>query len=700
MPAQPSNSWTIQLLNADGSTSGAPATLASYGIESAVCDENNMAADVLTLKAGRRSIDAATLWPYGQLLAMINPSGIRAFFGRVEPWSREGTPDAQDHIGRVVNPWWYLANKIYQQRYNLPIVNSQDNVTGYTNYTTPRVVLYRLYNGAPIDGNPATGFYQATTGQQIQDAISWAISQGAPISLGQMDPIATPPSHFQRGLTCENVVKEAFRLEPDFNVVWDYTTLPFPTMHCLKQQSFTPLTIDLTTPGVREEVKIKERPDWQRSYVQIFYDETNSIAGSDYISLADDFFPNPLTPPEGMSQTEFNFRGVDLFCDLTGGKVGRQQQQAHFASQAFDITAVATWQKWHPHIDPANDPTIDSVFIVPSANYTIPGVTKPDGSALTVVGYPASVLAPLDEYDNGGNPVALDGTCIYEIVDGAWADWIAGGFGYTGPVYGELSNLPPTPNGQRVRATAFAVVFHKLPANAQTGENPKWEVVGLAHDFTATNINTNGISADFTSTTQTNSSTAEGVPDDLAEVMWNAWQVLAIEGEFKNVEAVIGSTQPISRKNCLNFNSANQPAWASVNAIIQKLTWDIGKGTTNVQFGAPLHLTGNALIDAIRWTRSRITTIDLAYIFGGAIAAGSGVTRFARKHHARTSVPGRENKQVEVIGSQPGQTSSGSYMVLDSTVSPPVGAPASVVSLINQQDMLAAWQANTTAPGS
>jgi hypothetical protein len=673
MPAQPSNSWTIQTLNPDGSTSGAPATLASLGIESAAFDFNNVAADVMTLTVGGLAVDAATLWPYGQLLAVIMPNGTRFFMGRVEPWSREGTPEEQNHFGRIVGPWWYFANKIYQQRYNIPTFNGQDQITGYSNYATPRVILFVLYSGAPVGGDPATGFYAATTGQQIQDAINWAISQGAPIQLGQMDPFATPPSHFQKGMTCEQVIKHCHQLEPDFVVVWDYTTLPFPTIHCLRQPSLTPLTIDLTTSGVRELIKIKERPDWQRSYVAIFYDETQSVNGQQYITLAQDFYPNPLVPSGGMSQTEFNFRGVDLFCDLSGERVGNPNQQANFASKAFDITTLATWTNWKPHLSPVYDPTITSVTILTAAT-----------SPATNNYHTAPTLSPLDELDSNGNAIAIDPSCVYEVVDGAWADWI------------------PQSNAQRVRATAYAYVVHK----AAPGQNAKAEFIPLNHDFTAVNINTAGINQSFTQPTGA-SQYAEPIPDGLAEVMFNAWKALAIEGGFKNVEAVIGATQPISRFNSLNFNTPNKPAWATVNAPIQKISGDIATGVTNVQFGAPLHLTGNELIDAIRWTRFRITTIDLAYVFGGAISAGAGTTRMSRKHHARASQHGSAQKKIEQISpapdpSNPPSPDQGGVITLDPTITFPQGTTAPIAPSISlaSQDILAAWQKNTTPPTS
>jgi hypothetical protein len=664
---QPSNSWQVQLLNPNGSNQGAPATLASLGIESAKFNRKNVASHTLAFTVGGKVIDAATLWPYGQLLALLKPDGTRFFFGRVEPWDRQAD-SVQNHLGIIVNPWWYLENLMYQQRYNLPIFDSADNITGYNLYKTPRVILYKLFNlqvpGAWID---------ATTGMQIADALNWAITQGAPIQIGKMDPATTPMSFFQKGIQCSQVIQHAYRLEPDFIVVWDYTTLPFPTIHCLKQASLTPLLVDLTVPGMREKINLKERPDWPKSYVAIHYDLKEQFGAQTYIGLANDVFPNPPVPPPGMTPEEFNFHGVDLFCDLSGPKIGVQSQQANFASQPFDITSLATWQKWKPDLDPANDPTLDSVFIILPNDSTTFIAASPDIKvlnspfAVVINDYAAPVLQTLDEFDNNGNPIALDATCIYEITDGAWADWI------------------PNSNAQRVRVTAFAVKIHKLPPNAEAGTNPKWEIVPLSHDFTAVNLNTAGISQDFTQQTSGVQSTSENPPPGLAEQIFNSLKALAVEGSFQNTEAVIGSTQPLSEINCLNFKTPNQPQWATVNAVIQEISGDIANGITNVKFGAPLHLAGRELIDATLAARYRTDNQNLAYVFGGSLNLGAGTTRMSRKHHARHSQQGEANKQVEIIG---GQGKSG-VITLDSTLAVPDPAhPPTVPTItISAQDI-------------
>jgi hypothetical protein len=213
--------------------------------------------------------------------------------------------------------------------------------------------------------------------------------------------------------------------------------------------------------------------------------------------------------------------------------------------------------------------------------------------------------------------------------------------------------------------------------------------------FTATNFNTNGISQSFTSTTQTTSQYAEPVPVGLAKMMWTSWQNLAIEGSFQNVEAVIGSTQAIAGNNCLNFKTGPDVNWSAVNAIIQKLSGDIAKGISNIAFGAPLRLTGNELIQIILATRFRITTIDLAYVFGGAITAGAGSTRFARKHHARHSEAGEPHQKILTIATSvnpnnPPTPDQGGSITFDPSVivQNPAQPPTAPIVAFNSNDIL------------
>jgi hypothetical protein len=668
---QPSNQWSLQQLNPDGSAAAATQTLASLGIDSAQYDLNNMAADVMTFTVGGLAIDAAELWPYGTLLALIDPTGVRRFFGRIEPWTRDGQPGEQNHLGRLVNPWWYLVNKIYQQRYtvgtfaNYPGTGNPEPET-YTTYSSPRVILNILFvpppgfnpapGAPPIEVNEPFGWAYATTGQQIEDALEWAILNGAPINIGQIDPAILPFSDFQKGITCADVIKKMFRLEPDFVMHWDYTTTPFPTVHFLKIASLTPLLIDLTDITITERVKISERPDWQKSYVSISYDQTNSEPSGTYLSIFEDLYPNPV--PAGV---EAQFTGVDLFCDLGGAKVTATSQSASFASLPFIIDGlsgfdqVIGWNHWKPDL---NDPDIISVTIL--NNY--PGIPNP-------------AIVTIDEWnqaqDGSYSLVPYNPLCTFAITDGAWADWITTKIGNT--------SVPVI--AQRVQATAHAQVVRSKGQGVPNAV----DIIPLSQDFTVVNLNTYGLSTQFNETTNTIQQTAETIPVGLAQAMWTCWQNLALEGNFTNVEAVLGSNISISRKNCLNFKTAGTVNWTNVNAVVQRIAGDIATGVTSVQFGAPLHLTGHELIDAIRATRYRVTSVDIAYLFGGQLKQGGGTIVATRKTHAHAAQSGKGHDQVHVVASNPSAVYGiDPFIVQDGTTgaisqSPPNWSPTVVI---------------------
>ncbi len=603
--------WRIQKIQADGSAAGAPVPFAQLGIESATFQENNLAADVWSLTVGGRELDAAELWPYGQLLAVLDPHGVRRFLGRVEPWSRSGSPDSQNHLGRLVGPWWYLANKIYEQTFRYTVGNYAEAAAGtadpiFTAYTSPRVIL-NILRGGPETG--VHGWRAATTGEQIADAVNWCISQGAPIALGVVDPDMQPFSDQKKGINCADVIRAMFQKEPDFVMDWDYSTLPFPTVHFRKQKSLIPATIDLRAATIREQVSIKDRPDWQRSYVRIIYDQTNTQDGKSYLKIISEIYPNLPADPE------LRFRGVDLFCDLTGYSASLTTQTAVLASQAADFNSIETWKKWCPAIDKAKHDEIKAVDLIVDSG---PGVT----------------IVTNGEYDANGDPEAYDPTCIYELIGGSWCDWI------------------PNVKAQQVRVEATAMITKD---KGDSGDQV--ERVNLSHDMTLVSIDTGGQFQDFIQSQNQVTQFAEQMPAGLAQAMWESWQNLCIEGSFTNVEEIAGRT--ISRSNCLNFLTAHpgvggQPDWRNVQALVQSVSGDIARGVTKVEFGAPLRITGYDLIDAIRATRHRITTIDLSYFFGGPLGGGGGSqVKLAKRTYLQNTQAGTPHIQKNTVSANP-----------------------------------------------
>lgn len=625
--------WTLEY-------SGTEKSLADWGISDCDFDWNNLAADVVTLKADGRDLDAADLFAYGStIIIRQNRSGSGTtwsggsifFYGRVEPWNREGAMDEENHFGRLVNPWWYLERLIYQWSIQV-FAGWSGGVPGgtptFNTVTTPRVVLNLELSGGI--------FNSITVGQQIANVLQYAIDQGAPIQIGNIACWATGPSEFVKNITCAEVIQRMFRTESDFVIHWDYTTTP-PTIHFLKAGTvnldpsltaveqaplqLTPVTIDLNDGDWIERLQIRPRPDWQKSYVKINYDQINTVDGAEYLSISEDHWPDPIP-----STTEDKFNGVDLYFDLVGLIATTNSEQATIISDSFDVTDPATWKKWKPELN--DDHHYSSVVVVGAA-------TTPASSTE----HPAPTIEALDEYGSGGASTSYNSSNAYELLDGSLPDWLASqGISF-----------------QKVRATAWVYT------TSVKGEK-KWKQV--THDFTAINVNTAHTPVTRYSTWTTVAQVAETPPSSLAKIMYQAWQSLAVEGTITAFETEVAL--PVNRNNCLNFVATGSVDWSAVNALVQKVSGSLLRGATQIQFGAPLQITANDLIDLMRVARQRQPAPNINFLLGGPLSAGTGSIQAPRKVTARSAQHGAELHNVAVVASDPDGSSNSWNMVQDS----------------------------------
>ncbi|MGA2178775.1 MAG: hypothetical protein ABSH15_04250 [Verrucomicrobiota bacterium] len=626
---------------------GVEKALADWGIDDLEYDWENLAPHFVTFTVAGRAIDASNIFPYGATVIIQQDrvgtagafsGGKRWFYGRVEPWDLVGGGGREDQIGRLVNPWWYLMQKGYKMVY------TQTNNGVKTQFTTSRVVLGILFN--QVTAQPM----QINTGAQIIAALQWAISQGAPIQIGNIAPWGYPPTDFQRGISCAEVIQKMWRVESDFVVVWDYTTLPYPTIHCLKGSTanldpslsagqkaalvLTPLNIDLNAANWLEKVHIKPRPDWQKSYVNIDYDQINTQGNSQYLALGNDHWPDPLP-----TDTESLFRGVDLYFDLAGSKVSSSSESTTITSAPFNITTLAQWQSWKPELASQN---------IASVGFAAVDSTHPA---------PALITQAAESAYNAAN--------YCEVLDGNYHDWLA--------------NAPNNITAQKVRASAWITVVYKS-APGKKGH----KVTKLVHyDFTAISLNTANVATTFTQTTNTVQAYAEAQPVGLPKVMYLAWQSLAVEGALTTLEKELASL--VSFGNCLNFITPPRPEWATVNAVVQSITGSAIKGTTNVKFGAPLHLTAQQFIDFLRVARYRVPSVDIAFLFGGALATGGGTVRHPRKSHAHAAGHGAEELKVTAIyaSQQPdieADTTKQGSIILDPSVTSGTGPAVGITA--------------------
>jgi hypothetical protein len=191
------------------------------------------------------------------------------------------------------------------------------------------------------------------------------------------------------------------------------------------------------------------------------------------------------------------------------------------------------------------------------------------------------------------------------------------------------------------------------------------------------------VATTFTQTTNTVQAYAEAQPVGLPKVMYLAWQSLAVEGALTTLEKELASL--VSFGNCLNFITPPRPEWATVNAVVQSITGSAIKGTTNVKFGAPLHLTAQQFIDFLRVARYRVPSVDIAFLFGGALATGGGTVRHPRKSHAHAAGHGAEELKVTAIyaSQQPdieADTTKQGSIILDPSVTSGTGPAVGITA--------------------
>jgi hypothetical protein len=572
-------------------------TLADWGISELDRERNSLATHTVTLIAEGRELDAADLFAYGATVEIFRPDGKRWFYGRVEPVERNGEPDRENHFYRLAGIGWYLENLAYKQIYQF---GSGQNAI---RFATPHVFLNLNLAG------------KITTGAQISDALAYAISQGAPITIGNIAPWAVPPVDEVKNITCMEVMHKMFRWEPDMVMHVDETTMPYPTIHFLKPGNLdpagngvgklVPVTIDLNAGSPLVSATVKPRPDWQRPFVNLTFEQVNN----GFLNTVSDIWPNPLPPQK--------FGGLETAITLQG--LRSSQNTAVLTSAPIDINGIQAnagtrnWSDWAPSIV---SPNISNVAL--RQNDPNPLFTNP---AITCV-----------ELDAQGNAVDYDPNCKYELVEGEHTDWLA--------------QAPNNIKAQRVRITAYADFTY---ANTHR-ENAKQ----LMKEVTLISVNTAQIATTYTQTIV--QQYQDPIPVGLAKIIWQACQLLACEGRLHFTEQDCSGLVEFS--NSLNLKSASQPAWANLNAIIQGITEKALSGETTVKFGAPQHLTAGDFVDLLRVARNRNILADINMMIGNALSSLVPVYQ-GRKTHASHAQHGSPLIQKSVISSAQGGIQNG-----------------------------------------
>ena len=218
--------------------------------------------------------------PFESRVQIIDPTGTVQFQGlRTD---RKGTADPRRTSSEYTfeDEWYFLDHCPYQQLWYR---------TSGGNVPFPNVVLFQPNPGETYTPPAVQGVI--STGQQIVDILNWAISRGANLQIGQIDPALYQAWYPIQNVKCGDALRHCLRLHPDCFTEIDYTTTP-PTFNIRQRSNLTAVTLPYAytdSSGRRHAaLDLQPRPELQPARIALFY---RVIANNFLLSSPVDIWP-------------------------------------------------------------------------------------------------------------------------------------------------------------------------------------------------------------------------------------------------------------------------------------------------------------------------------------------------------------------------------------------------------------------------
>jgi len=447
--------------------------------------------------------DDEPLLSYGET-AIIKKDNSRWFYGHVITIPKMGNSSDERITYELAGPWFLLEKCVYQQTWKL-----YDG--GLVNKNKSRVILNQNSSGERI-----------TSGAQIVDAVNYAVSKGAPIQLGIVDPAVNLPFDEQTDVTCAEVIVKMLRWSPECIAYFDYSTSPYPTFHCRKRSGMPSVSIPVNGQGNVESILITPRYDLQVPGVVINYEKTNTVNDISYEIVIQD--------------TAGNINDIETLIttiELAGSRATLLTQRVETEDWPSDLNDREWWKA------------------------RMPALTEMADSDFTV------------------HDAARSGILSRILKEGMVQDWMIGKVAEDDTVKAKLDYVKK---------------------DAENNEVHKVKDQDISIKVSATNC--------ATRTYQRLGSyeAGEPVPADVAAKLYESWSELQYDGQIILVEEEVSGNFSPGRK--LNL-SGGEPAWASMNALVQQVDEDVDEGRTTITIGPPRHLGPDDLVTLLRSFRTR-----------------------------------------------------------------------------------------------
>jgi hypothetical protein len=250
-------------------------TLAAWGIRGAVLTRRSFGVDELVLQAPGLGFASDPLFA-AQSTIVLKRAGVRFFTGRITSPEAYGGASQEGHTYIASGPWWFLENLRYQEVRKMAI-DPTDPDSDLQDVFSPRAVLFNT-----VDGDPQTN------GAQITQALSFANSRGAGITVGTIGLGALPPWEEASSVSCAEVIKRSSRYAPDASQWLDYSTAA-PSFNVRRRSVLDAVTLDLADANRIELIDpirplYEQRPPGVRFFFEDIVTRSNGRTWARYTS--------------------------------------------------------------------------------------------------------------------------------------------------------------------------------------------------------------------------------------------------------------------------------------------------------------------------------------------------------------------------------------------------------------------------------
>jgi hypothetical protein len=265
---------------------GVTKSFADWKLDEPSLNLESQGRDILSLTQRMQKIEVASQFPYSADIKVFrnldNTTPVQWFRGRITTRRKVIEANSESIVYTVAGGWWYFENVVYNQ-----IWKSWVSGTTFANYYSSLVLLNQNTLGA-----------KRTTGQQITDAINYAITEaGIPITIGTITPAFDVPIDEKQDITVAEVIKLMLRWHPRAVAWFDYSTT-LPTFHCKLQGGLPTTSINIGSGRPYKSSDITRRDEMEVPCVVLKYRITGEFDGQTYRVIDQRKFPTGATGRE------------------------------------------------------------------------------------------------------------------------------------------------------------------------------------------------------------------------------------------------------------------------------------------------------------------------------------------------------------------------------------------------------------------